>query len=71
LKAGGTNVLNITKIAFMHHEDMLTGSNLKIYNAAIKVLYNTLKTANVNAGDCRDKLEALTTELKGIAAVMG
>lgn len=30
-----------------------------------------MKSANVNAGLTRDKLDALTTELKGISAVMG
>jgi len=30
-----------------------------------------LKSANVNAGLTRDKLDALTTELKGISSVMG
>jgi hypothetical protein len=30
-----------------------------------------LKSANTNAGITRDKLDALTTELKGISSVMG
>jgi len=50
---------------------MLMGSEARIYQAAINVLYNTLKSANTNAGLTRDKLDALTTELKGISSVMG
>lgn len=71
LKMGARNVQRIANIAFKKNLDMLTGSDARIYQAAINVLYNTLKSANTNAGLTRDKLDALTTELKGISSVMG
>lgn len=48
LKQGAKNVQLITGIAFKNNEDMLMGSSKKIYEAAIKVLVNTLKSGNQN-----------------------
>jgi len=39
----------ITSIAFKAKQDMLEGRNKMIYQAAIKVLVNTLKSGNSNA----------------------
>lgn len=39
----------ITSIAFKANKDMLEGRDKAVYEAAIKVLVNTLKSANDNA----------------------
>lgn len=39
----------ITAIAFKNDQDMLEGRDKSIYEAAIRVLVNTLKSANNNA----------------------
>lgn len=49
LKKGSKNVQMITAIAFKNDQDMLEGRDKSIYEAAIRVLVNTLKSANNNA----------------------
>lgn len=49
---------------------MLEGRDLMIYEAAIKVLYNTLKSANNNCEDAAKKLNALTESLIDISTDM-
>jgi len=50
----------ITAIAFKKDQDMLEDREKAIYEAAIRVLVNTLKSANNNAGLIQDKLYTLS-----------
>lgn len=56
----------ITSIAFKANKDMLEGRDKAVYEAAIKVLVNTLKSANDNAASTQDKLYTLTSQLVNI-----
>jgi len=49
---------------------MLEGKDLKIYSAAIKVLVNTLKTANDNCESAATKLDDLAEDLGEIDKTM-
>jgi len=71
LKKGAKNVQMITAIAFKNNEDMLMGNSKKIYEAAIKVLVNTLKSGNDNCASIQDKLNTLSKQLITIETEMG
>lgn len=60
----------ITSIAFKNNEDMLMGSSKKIYEAAIKVLVNTLKSGNNNCAQIQEKLNVLSKQLITIETEM-
>jgi len=60
----------ITSIAFKNNEDMLMGSSKKIYEAAIKVLVNTLKSGNANCAQAQEKLNTLSKQLIKIETEM-
>lgn len=49
---------------------MLEGRDLTIYEAAIKVLVNTLKTANTNCESAATKLDDLSSDLIKIDTTM-
>jgi len=70
LKKGASNVMMITKIAFKKNQDMLEGREKSIYEAAIRVLVNTLKSGNNNAGVIQEKLYKLSTALVTIETQM-
>jgi len=70
LKQGAKNVQMITGIAFKNNEDMLMGSSKKIYEAAIKVLVNTLKSGNENCAQIQEKLNVLSKQLITIETEM-
>lgn len=70
LKKGAKNVQLISRVAFKSGAEMLEGRDLMIYEAAIKVLYNTLKSANKNCEDAAIKLNALTESLIDISTDM-
>ena len=53
----------VSDIATSKGEDELIGSDLQLYNAAIKVLLNTLESANTNAADIRDNLNTYSLQL--------
>jgi len=71
LKAGAKNVKTISTIAFKNGVDEMKGKEKKLYEASIKVLLATLKTANENAGFIRDKLDTLSKILIKIQSTMG
>jgi len=60
----------ITGIAFKNNEDMLMGNSKKIYEAAIKVLVNTLKSGNDNCAAAEAKLNTLSKQLITIETEM-
>lgn len=60
LKKGSKNVQMITAIAFKNNQDFLEDREKSIYEAAIRVLVNTLKSANNNAAVIQDKLYTLS-----------
>jgi len=60
----------ITSIAFKAKQDMLEGRNKAIYQAAIKVLVNTLKSGNNNAAQIQQKLLKLSDQLIEIETKM-
>merc|ERR1711879_926633 len=70
LKKGAKNVQMITSIAFKNGGDMLEGREKSIYQAAINVLVNTLKSGNENCAQVRDKLYGLSSTLTKIDTTM-
>jgi len=50
----------IAAIAFKNNQEMLEDREKSIYEAAIRVLVNTLKSANNNAAVIQDKLYTLS-----------
>lgn len=71
LKKGAYNVQLVSAIAFKQGTDELTGSNKAIYQAAIKVLYNTLKAGLLNCKTIKLNLDTLSNQLIGIETTMG
>lgn len=61
----------VSAIAFKQGTDELTGNNKAIYQAAIKVLYNTLKAGLLNCKAIKLNLDTLSSQLIGIETTMG
>jgi len=70
LKKGAKNVKMITAVAFKKNQDMLEDREKSIYEAAIKVLVNTLKSGNNNAAIIQEKLYTLSQQLITIETQM-
>lgn len=70
LRKGAKNVQMITAIAFKKGQDMLEGREKAVYQAAIKVLVNTLKSGNNNAAVIQKKLYVLSSTLIEIETQM-
>jgi len=47
-------------MAFEDGVEEMQGNDKAVYQAAIKVLYNTLKSATANLENCKDNLNTLT-----------
>jgi hypothetical protein len=60
----------ISDIATSKGEDTLDGSDKKLYESAVKVLLNTLESANINAADIRDNLNTYSLQLITIQSTM-
>ena len=63
LKKGATNVMMISSIARKDKVETLSEKNQKIYEAALKVLVNTLKSSDKAAGEIKDKLNNYSNTL--------
>ena len=60
----------ISGIATSKGEDTLDGSDKKLYESAVKVLLNTLESANTNAASIRDNLNDYSIQLITIQSTM-
>ena len=71
LKIGATNVRRIAAVATKKGEEVLTKADKDIYASAIRVLLNTLNSADKNAAQIRDNLNAYALQLLAIKTTMG
>jgi len=60
----------VTDIVFEENVDVLEGNDKAIYQAAIKLLHDTLEDALENCGTCLKNFENLASLLIGIETTM-